>query len=315
METKHIIAATMIKGIGNAFIKKNLPIVKASTDLPDFLKRCNIKCEIGEDIEGYMRAAELIIQECEDKNYCVIDITSSKYPTLLIAISDAPAVLYLKGNVSLLSSVIAIIGTRHSTSLGDRIAERLGAHFSKRYAICNGLVEGIDKHAIYVGGKILPNIIGIISAGLNYNDTCSDVHAKIIDDVINAGGLIVSEFPPKQKEDQFSGSKASRIQAGLSQGLILVQSTIDGGSKYTVKAFSKLGRPLGVINFSTNEEFSSDSFSANRLIISKGDKGVAEFIGQKTVNNLKIKEVIPINSQSDYDRFEKAMRPYSDALW
>lgn len=315
METKHIIAATMIKGIGNAFIKKNLPIVKTSTDLLDFLNRCNIECGAGEDIEGYMRAAELIVQDCEDNNYCVIDITSSKYPTLLIAVSDAPAVLYLKGNVSLLSSAIAIISTRHSTSLGNRIAERLGAHFSKRYAICNGLVEGIDEHAIYVGDRILPNVIGVISAGLNYSDTCSKVHAKIIDDVLNAGGLIISEFPPQQKEEQFSGSKVSRIQAGLSQGLILVQSTIDGGSKYTVKAFSKLGRPLGVINFPTNEEFSSDSFSANRLIISKGDKGVAEFIGQKTVSNLKIKEIIPIDSQKDYDRFEKAMLPSSDALW
>lgn len=63
----------------------------------------------------------------------------------------------------------------------------------------------------------------------------------------------------------YSGSKASRIQAGLSHGLILVQSKIDGGSKYTLAKFAKLGRPIGVIHFPSSAEYQSESFGANRL--------------------------------------------------
>ena len=47
-------------------------------------------------------------------------------------------------------------------------------------------------------------------------------------------------FFPKQKEDKYSGSKASRIQAGLSHGLILIQSSVSGGSKYTLEKYAKL---------------------------------------------------------------------------
>lgn len=317
METKYIIAATLIKGIGNSFIRRNISYARSSSNLREFLTLSAAKCELDVNIESYVKHSETIIQECQNKGYQVIDITSDEYPETLMAINDAPAVIYLKGNASLLKNTIAIIGTRHSTLLGNRIAERLGAYFSDKYAICNGLVEGIDMHSIYVNGKILPNVVGIISGGLNYNETCSKAHSKIIEDVLNAGGLIISEFPPKQKENQYSGSKVCRIQAGLSKGLILVQSSIGGGSKYTIKAFSKLGRPLGVINFAANEEFQSDAFSANRLIINKGLDGVAEFIGQRTLQGLNIEAIICIESLKDYDDFCESISlcNYNNSLW
>lgn len=99
---------------------------------------------------------------------------------MLLEINDPPAVLYIKGNETLLNKVIAIIGTRHSTPLGNKIAERLGEHFSQEYSICNGLVEGIDEHSIYFNGKITSKAIGIISRGLNYAQTCSKAHAKLL---------------------------------------------------------------------------------------------------------------------------------------
>lgn len=83
--------------------------------------------------------------------------------------------------------------------MGNRIAERLGGYFSQRFAICNGLVEGIDEHSIYVNGKVVPNAIGIISGGLCYKSTCSQNHIRVVEDVLKAGGLIISEYPPTKK--------------------------------------------------------------------------------------------------------------------
>ena len=97
-------------------------------------------------------------------------------------IGDPPSVLFLKGDDSLLEHVIAIIGTRHSTELGNRIAERVGAYFSDKYSICNGLVEGIDEHSIYYNGHVIKEVVGIISGGLLYKETCSSNHIRVIDE-------------------------------------------------------------------------------------------------------------------------------------
>ena len=305
----------MVKGIGNAYIKKNINRIVLSSSLEDYVFSSNIEVDEFYEPVRFIKKADSIVEECHDKGYKIVNISESNYPASLKAISDPPAVLYMLGDESLLDNAIAIIGTRNSTLLGNRIAERLSNFFSKNFSICNGLVEGIDEHAIYIDGHILPNVIGVISGGLNYEETCSASHAKTIKDVLAAGGLIVSEFEPSQKEDQFSGSKVSRIQAGLSSGLILVQSSIDGGSKYTMKAFSKLGRTIGVVHFPCNQEYQEDSFSANRLVAGKGVDGIAQFIGLKSSKVLKIKSLVILQGQKDYDGFINEIQNVTHSLW
>lgn len=301
MELKEILILTQVKGIGPAFLKKNRSRLMCCDDCTNFIKEVNE--EVLTEYQVYENVAERVLADCNSLGIKPISCLSPEYPRLLLEINDPPAVLYIKGNEALLNKVIAIIGTRHSTPLGNKIAERLGEHFSKEYSICNGLVEGIDEHSICFNGKITSKAIGIISGGLNYTQTCSKAHAKVIDDVLNAGGLIVSEYPPQQPEDKYSGSKASRIQAALSQGLILVQSGIDGGSKYTLATFSKLPRVLGVIHFPTSEEYQSEKFEANRVIISEQKDGIARFVGLKTTKKIELSSIIPIQGKADYDIF------------
>lgn len=301
MELKNIIILTQVKGIGPAYFKKNRSRLNSCNDCICFIEEVN-KDALSE-FSIYERFAENVLADCESLGIKPISCLSPDYPRQLLEINDPPAVLYIKGNEMLLNNVIAIIGTRHSTPLGDKIAERLGEHFSQNYAICNGLVEGIDEHSVYYNGKITSKAIGIISGGLNYTQTCSKAHTKVIEDVLNAGGLIISEYPPQQPEDKYSGSKASRIQAALSQGLILVQSGMDGGSKYTLATFAKLPRTLGVIHFPSSNEYQSEKFEANRVIISEHKEGLAKFVGLKTTKKIELSSIVPIQGKADYDIF------------
>lgn len=306
MDIKNLIALSMIKGIGPSFIKRNLGRIQSDKDCT-FLVKENKPDQIG-CISDFIKDAEKIIEDCKIADIEIISILSSEYPQKLLEISDPPCVLYIKGNKRLLNKCIAIIGTRKSSELGNRIAEKLGSFFSQNYSICNGLVEGIDEHSIHSDNSILPNVVGIISGGLLYKETCTKGHIKVIDEVLSSGGLIISEYTPHIKEDRYSGSKASRIQAGLSDGLILVQSSIDGGSKYTIATFAKLGRDLGIIHFPSSAEYSSDSFSANRLIAEKKINGVAEMIGAKNISKIKIKSITKIESKNDYEIFTQRIK-------
>ena len=300
MDIKNLLILSMVKNIGPAFIKKNRNRLSQIVSCEDIVNE--VKPEELDNLIHYGIVADEIISDCKANDIKMLSILDEKYPSQLAEIGDPPTVLFLKGNESLLAHVIAIIGTRHSTELGNKIAERVGSYFSNKYSICNGLVEGIDEHSIYYNGHVTKNVVGIISGGILYKDTCTSNHIRVIDDVLNAGGLIISEFYPRQKEDKFSGSKASRIQAGLSHGLILVQSNVDGGSKYTLAKFAKLGRPIGIIHYPLSEEYNTDAFGANRLIIEKGEKGLAEMIDVKKTSSLNIGSLIALASKDDYNK-------------
>lgn len=307
MDVKDLLILSMVKRIGPAYIKKNRARLMQSVSCDAIVREVNPD-EI-ENLDAYFKAADEIIKDCRSNDIKMTSILDDDYPTTLAEIGDPPCVLFYKGNLELTNNAIAIVGTRRSTSLGNRIAERLGSYFASNYAICNGLVEGIDSSAISNLGQAKSNVVGVISGGLNYKETCSAAHCATIEKVIESGGLVVSEFYPNQKEDKFSGSKASRIQAGLSKGLILVQSSVDGGTKYTVSTFSKLNRPLGVISFQNSKEFQDDdSFGANRLIVNKGVQGVADFIGAKKLSSICIKDIVRIETKVDYERMEEAMK-------
>lgn len=305
MNIRNLLALSLIKGIGPAFIKRNLSRIISDNDCYPIIKE--YKPEHEEEISLCLEQADIILEDCIENNIEVISIMDRDYPSSLKEINDPPSILFVKGNINLLKRCLAIIGTRHSSDLGNRIAEKLGAFFSKHYAICNGLVDGIDEHSIYANGEIIPNVVGIISGGLCYEYTCSKKYVKVINDVLTAGGLIISEFPPCVKEDKYSGAKASRIQAGLSQGLILVQSSINGGSKYTISTFAKLGRPIGVIHFPSSEEYDNDSFGANKLIVDEKEEGIAKLIGLKNKSKVKVKSITVLQSKTDYTSFIQNM--------
>lgn len=311
-EIQHILALSLIKGVGAAFIKTRLNEIK--TYINDISLLGNMlggKVTIN-GIEENIPLANQIMEDCKEYNIKAIPITSVHYPSLLREIKTPPPILYLKGNENNLKKCIAIIGTRKSDDLGNKIANRIGEYFSKNWSVCNGLVNGIDKNSIYHNETIFQNVTGVLSGGLNYSKTSSKITQELAEQVLANNGLLISENPPNKKEDQFSGSKASRIQAGLSKGIILIQSSKNGGSKYTLKAFSEVNRPIGVIDFLGNKNFDLDeNFSGNRLFLKKGIPAIAEMCEIKKINNIKTDKIISIRGKDDYILFEKEMNKIS----
>ncbi len=307
-EIQYLLSLSLIKGVGAAFIKTRLNEIETYINDIDLLGNMLGGKVTIEGISENLKFANNIIEECQENNIQIIPITSKQYPQLLKEIKNPPPVLYLKGNVDNLHKCVAIIGTRKSDNLGNIIASKIGEYFSENWSICNGLVDGIDKNAIQTNNTVFSNITGVISGGLNYTKTSSKITQELAEKVLNNNGLLISENPPNKKEDQFSGSKASRIQAGLSKGMILVQSSKKGGSKYTINAFSELTRPLGVVNFSGNKNFDEDElFSGNRELLKNGIPAIAEICEIKKPSNIRINKIIPIANREDYILFEKEM--------
>lgn len=307
-KAKNILALSLIKGVGASFIKKNLALIDSYIDNFEMLSSIGGKVTL-EDLEYNIKKSNKIINECEVLNIEPISILSESYPAKLKEISDPPPVLFLLGNKKIINNAIAIIGSRKSNELGNSIANKVGQYFSKNWSICNGLVDGIDLNSIKNNNEVFPEVIGVLSGGLDFENTSSKITKSLAKLVLENNGLLISENYPSKKEDQFSGSKASRIQAGLSKGIILVQSSIGGGSKYTLKTFSKLNRTLGIIYFEENSKFINDDlFGANRLIGENGIQGISEMCDIKKTSNIRIKKIINIKSKKNYEEFENLIK-------
>src|SRR4030095_31408 len=72
-----------------------------------------------------------------------------EYPARLKGLPDSPIMLYTKGNVNLNAGrIISIVGTRHASDYGKKIAEALVEDFQKyQVTLVSGLAYGIDIFA------------------------------------------------------------------------------------------------------------------------------------------------------------------------
>lgn len=313
-----IIALSDLKGIGPSFVKK--VVSDKSFETTNYLEEikeiteANNKHFDEDTIYEAIENAKEIVYKCSEESISIIDFTNDDYPTALREIKDPPPVIYCKGNLELLyHKTICIIGTREPNENGAIIAERVGSFFSNaNWAICNGLAEGIDTFSIKTISGIQNNVIGVLAGGLNYNSkkTLLKKTAENAEKTLENGGLLVSEIPPDKKEDTFTVVKSCRIQAGLSHGLILIQSSINGGSKFTTKAFCEIQRPLGIIN-PFKLDYQAPTYNANREIIENNKKGIAKFTELKE-DKIQTKDIIVIKSKDDYTEFEKVLERGQD---
>ncbi|AWA31082.1 hypothetical protein HYN48_13850 [Flavobacterium magnum] len=308
-----IIALANLKGIGPAFVKKAISNnCFNSSNYVEEIKRIiepNNKFFEDDIIFESVEYAKEIIFKCQQENIEIIDLTSEDYPPILKELKDAPSILYCKGNLELLyQNTICIIGTREPNENGEKIAERIGSYFSQvNWNICNGLAQGIDSFAIQKNNNFHQKIIGVLAGGLNYNSkkTLLKRTAENAERTLESGGLLISEIPPDKKEDTFTVVKSCRIQAGLSKGLVIIQSSIDGGSRFTTKAFCETARPIAIIN-PIQADYTNLNYNANIEIIENKKKGLSKFTEIKE-DKILTSTIFTIKSRDDYQEFENIL--------
>lgn len=307
------LALSSLKGIGPAFLKKNAYLFESLSfnatkdNILLFLELYKKQIPMIE-IDNAIRQSEKILNACEKERIAVISICDVGYPPLLLELKDPPSVIYCKGNLDALKRVVTVIGTRQPNRNGEIIAERVSTFFSEKdWSICNGLADGIDSCAIKNTNGYFGETIGVLGGGIDYGNhkTLLKNVQRNAEIILENNGLLISESLPDKKEDKFSVIKSCRIQAGLAQGLILIQSSVDGGSKFTVKSFSELKRNLAFI-YPIKQDYMLDSYSANRLLVEKGMLGLAEITDIKS-EKIAIDELFSIKSRDDYVCYEQLL--------
>lgn len=146
---------------------------------------------------------------------------------------NPPVMLYYKGDIKLLSSEsIAIVGTRSCSSYGKEAATRLATDLCDYdLTIVSGLAYGIDTYAhravLKAGGKT----IAVLGSGLNCVTPAANV--SLSKEIIENGGLILTEYPPRYEATKYTFPERNRIISGLSSGVIVVEAGLQSGALIT----------------------------------------------------------------------------------
>lgn len=191
-----------------------------------------------------------------------ISFVDKNYPWRLKQCVDAPVMLYYKGNADLnAQKILGIVGTRMASEYGRLHCENvLEALKDEGILFMSGLAYGIDI-AMHKGcvKRNLPNI-GVIAHGLDY--LYPFAHKEIAKKMQLNGGLL-TEFLSQTKPDRQNFPKRNRIVAGMVDGLLVVETDINGGAVITALLANSYNRDVMAIPGNTNQ---ATSKGCNALI-------------------------------------------------
>lgn len=162
-----------IPGLGPAGIFRLLRKVEDISELyqrePSFYKSIGAPAIASYFISPDMRAIEQDLAWLEaNSNHTILTITCTDYPQQLLATTNPPVILYVKGNSAILNNLqIALVGSRKPSPEGREIAFEIARQLAT-FGLCvtSGLATGIDT-AAHLGALIHQRTIAVIGTGID----------------------------------------------------------------------------------------------------------------------------------------------------
>ena len=239
------------------------------------LESCGLSAQVAQAIFAQvgMRDAERELEAAVKAGCQLVTLSSDEYPPLLREISDAPLVLYVHGDASLLSRhAVAMVGSRRPSAYGSSVAHRLASDLAQRgLVVVSGLARGIDS-ASHRGALEAPGrTIAVLGSGIDVIDPREN---KSLAKKIMESGAVISEFPLGTGPTPQNFPIRNRIISGLALGVVIVEAAEYSGSLITARLALEQNREVfGVPGNIT----SAQSFGPNHLI-KQGAKLVDQWI-------------------------------------
>ncbi|NLE46519.1 MAG: DNA-protecting protein DprA [Chloroflexi bacterium] len=198
---------------------ENLVSARASLDLDRELRRVN---------EG---GAHVLTWESPD------------YPMLLREISDAPPVLYVKGDLVPEDAwAVAVVGTRRASAYGREVTRRLSSALARSgITVVSGMARGIDgeahRAALQAGGRT----VAVLGCGVD--QVYPPEHRKLAEEIASHGAL-VSDYPFSTLPEGGNFPPRNRIISGMSLGVLVTEAGRRSGALITADYAGEQGRDV-----------------------------------------------------------------------
>lgn len=250
ISNEDLIRLQLINGLGRKTISKIIAYMVTKniyldsfSDALKLISHMKIK-RLKIDEEKIENEALKIFESCQKNKIKIIGLFDENYPYKLRLMEDKPLILYVDGDMELLdeTSNIAIVGTRTPTQEGYEISSIMAEKLTEeRCYIVSGFASGCDEAAHYGCIQAKGRTLAVIPTGhLN----ALKQNRSLYNMIIMNGGCIVSELPPNAKANKYSFIDRNRLIVAISEGLIVIEGGLKGGTSHTVRFAQELGKPI-----------------------------------------------------------------------
>lgn len=194
----------------------------------------------------------------------VLILDDGSYPFLLREIDDPPITLYVKGDWQSCfdAPCIGIIGSRKCSTYGENASEMLARDLAENgICIVSGFARGIDSAAHRGALRAKGKTIAVLGTGID--QVYPKENKKLVDEILESGGAIVSQFPLETPPLKENFPYRNRIISGLSYGVLLVEASERSGSLITARLAMEQNREVLAVPGNIT---SRNSFGTNYLI-------------------------------------------------
>lgn len=245
-----------------------------------------------------IQKAKRIVEDSLAKGIRIINAYEDLYPQNFKYLSNRPILIYVKGNLDLLNEdkSVAIIGTRNPSKFGNKMGYKISKLLAEKgYSIVSGLAKGIDTEAHQGALSASGKTVAILAHGLDMPIYPKENRA-LAEKILESGGLLFSTYANGTKLFPQYLAARDEWQSALSDGVIVIETGIKGGTNITVGHAIKQKKPIAVLDhrqFKNGELAEIKQFQGNikYILDSKADAIYTEHsitIFEKKICNLKV---------------------------
>lgn len=252
-----------------------------------------------------IRKARELINRSSDLGISTINFTDTQYPKELVVLHKKPLILYVKGNIELLTDKykVAIIGTRNPSILAQKMALKITEKISKAdFTVVSGLAIGCDSIAQEIASLVNGKTIALLAHGLD-QPVYPKQNRELAEQIIQRGGVLVSEYPIGTKLRPSFLVERDEWQSGMSSGTLAIESSLSGGTRHASLKSIEQNRVLAVLDhlaFSPKNE---------QLKFSKNDPSIG-----LNVKLIEEKSAFPVFDLNSIEEFIKLLKDKTAAI-
>lgn len=263
------------------------------------------KCLMRDFPQGTRAARELAVKQLQRTGELggeVLTFEDERYPEWLSHIHDPPPVLYARGiwpGPAKWNRALAVVGTRSCTTQGASWARQAGLEWTEAGGILvSGLARGIDgcAHRGALDGVRGGSQVAVLPCSLEAIHP--RMHEPLAQEILDAGGLLVTEQPPGVQVERWMFASRNRILTGLSPRTLVVQSPARGGSLISARCALDQDREV----YALWREGMGPAWAGNRALVAD-----AEAMHVVEINDLW--QQIAKQAGSQQPRDTRAIRP------
>ena len=255
---------------------------------------------------NHLKEAEEELEKAEKLGVRTICFTNEQYPKQLKSIPDAPAIIFVKGNIDFnQQKTIAIVGTRKATKYGKELTASIIKELVPfNPIIISGLAYGIDIKAHSEALNQGLSTVAVMASGIDVIYPAA--HKSVANDIRQHGALITENklgTPP----DAPRFPARNRVIAGISDATVVIETAKKGGGLITAEIANGYNRDVFALPGNARNKYSEGCnhlIKTNRAHLITSAKDIAYIMGwDANDNSKKTSPAIDLQSLSSDEQF------------